>query len=165
MSTLRKAIVTGLGTGYLPVAPGTWGSGAVCVVFMAVALGCGGRLICISVTMAVLAAGSAAACVALGQFTERAFGKKDPGECTVDEWAGQAVALIALPLADQAPVLQWLIAAAVAFVAFRFFDIVKPPPARQMEKLPHGWGILLDDLVAGVYANIVAQVALRLVLK
>jgi phosphatidylglycerophosphatase A len=122
-------------------------------------------MICINGTMAALAAVSAVACVALGRFAERAFGKKDPGACTVDEWAGQAVALIALPLSDQASVLQWLVAAAVAFIAFRFFDIVKPPPARQMEKFPHGWGILLDDLVAGLYANIVAQVVLRLVLK
>ena len=48
--------------------------------------------------------------------------------------------------------------------AFRVFDIFKPPPARAMEKLPLGWGVLVDDLVAGLYANIAAQVFLRVVL-
>ena len=52
--------------------------------------------------------------------------------------------------------------AVVAFAAFRFFDILKPPPVRQLEKLPAGWGILADDLGAGVYANIVSQLVLRL---
>ena len=53
---------------------------------------------------------------------------------------------------------------AAAFLAFRIFDITKPPPARQLERLPAGWGILLDDLAAAVYANLVCQVLLRWVL-
>jgi len=165
MGALKKMIVTGLGTGYLPVAPGTWGSAAVCVIFLAAALGSGGRMVCISGTMAVVALLSAVTAVWLGRFAERTFGKKDPSRCTIDEWAGQAVALIALPLPDGPLLRGCLIAAAVAFVAFRFFDIVKPPPARRMEKLPHGWGVLLDDLVAGVYANVVAQLVLRLAIN
>ena len=165
MDTLKKAILTGLGTGYLPVAPGTWGSAAVCIIYVAAALGSGGRMICINGTMAVVAVLSAVACVWLGRFAERTFGKKDPGACTIDEWAGQAVALIALPLPDGPLLRGCLIAAGVAFIAFRLFDIVKPPPARRMEKLPYGWGVLLDDLVAGVYANVVAQLVLRLAIK
>jgi phosphatidylglycerophosphatase A len=54
-----------------------------------------------------------------------------------------------------------LLTLAVAFAAFRLFDVTKPPPARQLEKLPGGWGILLDDLAAAVYANILCQIALR----
>jgi phosphatidylglycerophosphatase A len=108
--------------------------------------------------MVLVAIVSSIICVALGPFAEKHFGKKDPGQVTIDEWAGQAVALLGLPVASGAGL--WITVAA-AFVAFRVFDIVKPPPARQLEKLPHGWGVLLDDLAAGVYANIVCQVLLR----
>jgi phosphatidylglycerophosphatase A len=52
----------------------------------------------------------------------------------------------------------------IAFVAFRFFDILKPPPCRQLEKLPAGWGILMDDLMAGVYANLASQLVIRFLL-
>jgi phosphatidylglycerophosphatase A len=51
----------------------------------------------------------------------------------------------------------------LAFAAFRLFDVTKPPPARQLEHLPAGWGILMDDLAAAVYANLLCQIILRLV--
>jgi phosphatidylglycerophosphatase A len=51
-----------------------------------------------------------------------------------------------------------------AFVAFRLFDILKPPPIRRLEELPHGWGVLMDDLLAGVYANVAAQLLARIVI-
>ena len=54
-----------------------------------------------------------------------------------------------------------LIVLSVAFTFFRLFDILKPPPVRQLERLPHGWGILMDDLAAGVYANILGQILIR----
>jgi len=157
---LGKLIVTGLGTGYLPVAPGTWGSAAACGVFLAVAFGSGGRGVCVTGVMAALAVAATAGCAALGRFAESAFGRKDPRQCTLDEWAGQAVALCGMPLAGGWRA--WLIAAGVSFAAFRLFDIVKPPPVRQAERLPHGWGIVADDLLAGVYANVAAQVVLRI---
>ena len=160
MNSLRKLLVTGFGTGYLPVAPGTWGSAAVCGIFLLVCWGSGGRRLCADGTMMAILVASSVACVALGRFTERAFGKKDPGQCTIDEWAGQALALAGMP--PGAGLRRWAIIAAVAFAAFRLFDIVKPPPARRLEKLPRGWGVLLDDLAAGVYANIAAQLVLRL---
>jgi len=158
-------MVTGLGTGYLPVAPGTWGSAAACVVFLAAAALTGGGIVLSAVMLAVAVVASVA-CVAMGRQTEQAFGGKDPSQCTIDEWAGQAVALLLLPL--PAGMAVWrgaAVVAAVAFVAFRIFDIVKPPPARALEKLPLGWGVLVDDLIAGLYANVVAQVALRVLLK
>ena len=161
MNRLKKAIVTGLGTGYLPVAPGTWGSAAVVGIFLAVAAASDGRAHCVAGTMAIVAIVAGVACVALGRFTERAFGRKDPSECTLDEWAGQAVALLCLPIA-RGDWRNWLILAGVGFVLFRILDIVKPPPARQLEKLPYGWGVLADDLVAGAYALAAGQF-LRLV--
>ncbi len=162
---LRKAIVSGLGSGYLPIAPGTWGSGAVCLIYLATVWGSGGRAICVNGTMLVTLALSSIGCVWLGRFAESAYGKKDPGQVTLDEWAGQAVALSFLPLAPGMPLLQSLIIAASAFVAFRIFDIIKPPPARQLEKLPFGWGVLLDDIAAGIYAGAACQIIFRLLLN
>jgi len=159
---MRKLIVTGLGTGYLPVAPGTWGSASVAGLFLAVGwgpLGAAGGFWTAGTMLAVAVAASVA-CVALGAFAESAFGRKDPSECTIDEWAGQAVAYFLLPVGSGPRGL--LIATAAGFVAFRLFDIVKPPPARRVEKLRAGWGILVDDLVAGVYANVACQLLLRL---
>lgn len=158
---IKRVIVTGLGTGYLPGAPGTWGSVAVCLVCLATIWGSAGRAVCVTGTMIALAALCTAACVALGRFTEQAFGRKDPSQCTIDEWAGQAVALIALPLG--AATGERLLAVGAGLAAFRFFDILKPPPVRQLERLPRGWGVAADDLMAGLLANVVVQVAMRVV--
>jgi phosphatidylglycerophosphatase A len=80
----------------------------------------------------------------------RVIGLKDPGSIVVDEAAGLFVTLLFL---RPGPVT-----VSLAFVLFRLMDIVKPPPARRAEGLPGGWGIVVDDLIAGLYAN----VALRL---
>lgn len=148
-----------MGTGYLPIAPGTWGSAAVAVLFVLIAWGAGNRLHCVSGSMLVIALASAVVCVTLGPFAEEAFGKKDPPQVTIDEWAGQAVTYLLLPLGTGMTGV--MVAAGAGFVAFRVIDIIKPPPARQLEKLPHGWGVLLDDVAAGIYANLVCQVVLR----
>jgi len=110
--------------------------------------------------MVIVAVLASVACVAWGRFAESAFGRKDPSQCTIDEWAGQAITFIMLPMGSS--MWELLLVVAVAFVAFRVFDIVKPPPARQMEKLPAGWGVLMDDVFAGIYANTTAQIMLRL---
>ena len=165
MDKVKKLIASGLGTGYLPVAPGTWGSAAVAGIFLLVAWASSGRWGCVSGTMLVLAVAAGAACVALGGFAEKAYGRKDPPQCTLDEWAGQAVSYLLLP-----PLLMpagfewrhWLVVAAAGFVVFRIADIIKPPPARKLEKLDAGWGILLDDVAAGIYANLACQILLRL---
>jgi len=165
MDKLNKLIVSGMGTGYLPIAPGTWGSAAVTALFLLAAWASGGRWHCVSGTMLVIVVSAGVACVALGKFAEKAYGRKDPSQCTIDEWAGQAVTYLLMP-----PFLctasfgwaHWLFVAALGFVAFRIADIIKPPPARKLEKLPAGWGVLLDDLASGIYANLTCQVILRL---
>jgi len=165
MSRFGRIVATGLGTGYLPVAPGTWGSGAVAGLFLLVAGLTGWCPYAAAVVMAVVAVLAAVACVAVAGGAETYFGRKDPSQVTADEWAGQAVALIALPVAGGG-LAGWAavaVTAAVGFVAFRFFDIVKPPPVCTAERLRGGWGILADDLLAGVYANAAAQLTLRLV--
>ena len=160
MNRLGKIAASGLGTGYLPVAPGTWGSAAACALYLVIAAACAVPPAATAATMALLAVIASVGCVALGDFAEKAFGKKDPSQCTLDEWAGQAVALCLLPSAPS-----WgahLAVVAAAFLAFRFFDIVKPAPAGMSQKLRAGWGIVCDDLVAGIYANLLCQVILRL---
>jgi phosphatidylglycerophosphatase A len=84
----------------------------------------------------------------------RASGKKDPQFVVIDEVAGQLIALIAAPL-------KWKTFLA-GFILFRGFDINKPPPVRQLEKLPEGTGIVLDDVAAGLYALIVMQLLTHL---
>ena len=159
-SAARKLLITGLGTGYLPVAPGTWGSAAVAAVFVLVGWGCGMRAACTYGVMLALAAAASVGCVVLGRFAEATFGRKDPSQCSLDEWAGQALTYAFLPLG--AGWRDLLIVAAAGFVAFRLFDIIKPPPAGRAQKLPAGWGIVLDDLVAAAYANVACQLLLRL---
>jgi phosphatidylglycerophosphatase A len=89
------------------------------------------------------------------------FGDKDPGRFVLDEAAGICLTILLLPARSGWDVG---INLAAAFLAFRVFDITKPPPCKRLEHLPLGWGILMDDLMAAVYANLVCQVFLRWVL-
>jgi phosphatidylglycerophosphatase A len=83
----------------------------------------------------------------------RASGNKDPQFVVIDETAGQLITLVAAPVAWKS-----LLA---AFILFRAFDIVKPPPIRRLERLPEGTGIVVDDVGAGLYALAVMQLLLR----
>ena len=159
---LRKLIVTGLGTGYLRPAPGTWGSAGACALFLLLLWIFGPTSWILSGSMAVVVIVATVGCIGLGDFTEKTFGKKDPSYCTLDEWAGQAVTLINLPLGLAGDWKMHLLAVGVAFVAFRIFDIIKPPPARQAEMLSKGLGVVADDIIAGVYANIASLLILKL---
>lgn len=162
MNVLRKLVITGLGTGYLRPAPGSWASAATCGVFLLLLWGFGPNAWILSSCMAVIVILATIGCIALGGFAEKTFGGKDPSHCTLDEWAGQAVTLINLPLGLAGCWDKHLLAVGVAFVAFRVLDIIKPPPARQAEKLPGGFGIVADDIIAGAYANIAALSILTL---
>jgi len=77
----------------------------------------------------------------------------------VDEVAGQLIALLPLPLTRVGP---WPVLVISAFLLFRFFDIVKPYPARKLESLRGGWGIMTDDLVAGAYAAVIVGIMVAL---
>jgi phosphatidylglycerophosphatase A len=161
---LAVAIAT-WGVGYLPLAPGTWGSllavggymllrrawfphseiepAAYAASFLLVEL-----LVIATVTLAGIWAASR---------TERVLQLKDPGKVVIDEVAGQLIALTAVPLTAVGPTL-----VIVAFVLFRFFDIVKPYPARKLESLHGGFGVMLDDVVAGVYAAIAVMLVVSI---
>ena len=136
-------LATGFGAGYGPIAPGTWGS----VPGLAFVWGLdrlGGH-------WAVLGGASffAVAGVWAAGRAEALLGEKDPGRVVVDEIAGQMVALVFLPVT--ARVLF------VAFLLFRALDVLKPWPAHRLEDLSGGSGIMADDLMVGLYANLILQ--------
>lgn len=115
-----------------------------------------------SVVMAAVALISSAICVGYAPAAMAATGKNDPGEVVVDELAGQAIIFLAI---GGLPVKQVWFVAAGGFALFRLFDIAKPWPIRKLESLPKGWGILADDLLAGVYAWIALQICIRLLIR
>jgi phosphatidylglycerophosphatase A len=135
-------IATWFGAGLLPVAPGTWGSLA--------ALPCAWIIVYLAGPAALVAAALIVfplGCWA-GGVVARASGRHDPGFIVVDEVAAQWLVLAAVPLD-----WRWYLA---GFVLFRVFDVVKPWPARLVErKLKGGFGIMLDDIVAALYAVLV----------
>jgi phosphatidylglycerophosphatase A len=142
------AIAT-FGVGYLPLIPGTFGSMVGVAIFLLLVQSVALQLIFIAVI------------VVLGTWaafrTERLLGLKDPGKVVVDEVAGQMIALTPLPFLVDGPWLVWVI---VSFNLFRLFDIFKPYPARRFEGLPGGFGIMADDLVAGIYGAIVTAIVI-----
>jgi phosphatidylglycerophosphatase A len=135
-------IATCLGIGRLRPGPGTWASAATVLLWAALAQAVTPSLrtpIAFTLAVLVMLIGVPAA-----TRVARGSGAKDPQFVVIDEVAGQLVALIAVPLAWKS-----LLA---GFILFRVFDILKPPPVRQLEALPEGTGIVLDDIAAGLYA-------------
>jgi phosphatidylglycerophosphatase A len=144
-------IATFFGIGRLHPGPGSWSSAAAVILWAAgaYALPFSARMpVVISLALLATLIGIPAATQ-----VSRASGVKDPQFVVIDEVAGQLIALIAAPLA-------WKTFLA-GFILFRAFDIVKPPPVRQLERLPEGAGIVLDDVAAGIYALLGMQVLLH----
>jgi phosphatidylglycerophosphatase A len=158
MSRIARAALTVGGLGLLRPAPGTWGSLPPVVLGLGmVALGAPtGAILGLLGGLVVL---GSLACLRYGDQGEAIFGKKDPGAVVADETAGQALVLLALPW--PADLGQAAVGAFVAFVLFRIADIVKPWPAGRLQRIPGGAGILIDDLVAGLYAAIAAAIVVR----
>jgi phosphatidylglycerophosphatase A len=160
ISRLELVLITGLGTGYLRPASGTWGSlPPVALALGLVSLGAAPRAIDASLAFCgILFAG---ACLISGERAEAHFCSKDPKSVVADEFAGQSLALMWLPWHEGLS-MRNAILAACAFLLFRAFDVLKPPPARQFERLPGGTGILLDDVAAGAMASIAMLAISRL---
>ena len=146
---IRPALLlaTAGGLGYAPVAPGTVGSLPGVALAWIVGDAASGWALAAALAV-VAAAGTWAAGVAA-----RHAGADDPGLVVVDVVAGQTMTLLFLP-----PTPAVL---ACGFLLFRVFDILKPFPARSLERLPGGAGIMADDLMAGIYGNLVLQAAAR----
>jgi phosphatidylglycerophosphatase A len=142
LSSLSFAVATGLGSGYSPVVPGTAGSLVGLILFLPV-----------HALPAAAMLGALAVLVALGiasaSHVARQVGVEDPGIVVVDEVAGMWISLLFLPFTP--------FTAAAAFVIFRVLDVVKPFPARRLEDLPGGYGIMCDDLMAGAYTNLLVR--------
>jgi phosphatidylglycerophosphatase A len=129
--------------------PGSWAAAAAALLWLAA--GAGLHLAPALLGWLTLAAATCALAIGIpaATYVERESGREDPGHVVIDEVAGQWIALI-----HSRVNLSHLLA---GFLFFRFFDIVKPWPARRLERLAGGWGIMLDDVAAGVYALLVMQ--------
>jgi phosphatidylglycerophosphatase A len=140
---LALAVASAGGVGFAPVASGTAGSFVAAVALWLIP---GSSPMLLAALVVVTAAG-----VWAGARAERMLGHKDPRAVVIDEVAGMMLSVLLVP---RTPAVL-----AVAFVFFRIFDVWKPFPAHQSQALPGGWGIMADDLIAGVYALVVVLLA------
>ena len=147
-AAIARFLATAAYVGYVPVAPGTFGSMAGLLVYAIVRLAANPVAEPVAIVVA-LVAGIWSAGVA-----ERSMGK-DPGPVVIDEVLGM---LVTLAFLDVKP-----IGALVGFFLFRVLDVVKPYPADRLEHLHGGTGIMLDDLMAGVYCNLILRMVIMLV--
>ncbi len=155
---LAAFIATGFGSGLSPVMPGTAGSvvgvALAAIVVRALASHTGSLGLTVGLLTSGLLVGLAG--VAASGPVCRALDAKDPGCIVIDEICGQLLSCAAIPwiptrLSPGIPVAAWI----AAFALFRFFDIVKPGPIRALQELPGGWGVVLDDVGAGIAAALV----------
>ncbi len=165
-----RSLLTTFGLGHLRPAPGTWGSlppvvlaGALLALGVSPAHCAVSGLLYNLVLLGVLVVFSGA-CVRFGDAAEAAFGKKDPSHVVADETAGVCLPLLFLPPAAVATPGVAALTLVFAFLAFRVVDIVKPWPCHQVQDAGGGWGILLDDLLAGLIAMLCVQAVVRVML-
>ena len=148
MTRLAVFVATVAYCGYFPIAPGTVGSAAGLLVYLLV-WWTRSPAVELTLILAVFAAGVWAATEA-----ERFFGGIDPGPVVIDEVLGMLITLAFMPVG---------VATAVAgFVLFRIFDVIKPYPANRFERLHGGFGVMADDAMAAVYANLVLRAVVYL---
>lgn len=145
MRSLARLIGTGFGTGYLPYFPGTWGSLAALFTAWVVPY-----FTSLPIFFYIIG-GFFAIGVWAGGEVEKDYGK-DAKEITIDEFVGQWITLLFVP--------KTVLAFLLAFIFFRFFDVAKIEPINKLQKLPKGWGVMVDDVAAGVYANLSVHLTL-----
>ena len=143
------AIATALGVGYAPVAPGTFGSAAGLIAWWLLPAS---TTVQAAAIVVMFIAGSWA-----GSVAERYFGRSDPGQVVIDEVMGMLITLFLNPVG-------W-VGALAGFFLFRLFDVIKPYPANRLEKLHGGIGVMADDGMAAVYANLVLRAGLYFLVK
>ena len=145
---MNRAAAEWIGTvfyiGKLPLAPGTWSSilAVLCWYFLFQSVN---HFVLPAISIFLFLIGGIASDTIVKDSKEH-----DPSRIVIDEWVGQWVALSMMPINIRTGV--------VAFVAFRIFDIIKPGPVRKMEKIPGGWGIMADDVMAGIMAYFVVLI-------
>jgi phosphatidylglycerophosphatase A len=143
------AIATVFGVGYAPVAPGTFGSAAGLIVWWLLPAS---TVVQAAAIVGMFIVGSWA-----GSVAESYFGRSDPGQVVIDEVMGMLITLFLNPVG-------W-VGALGAFFLFRLFDVIKPYPANRLEKLHGGIGVMADDAMAAVYANLVLRAGLYLLAR
>ena len=143
MKSFYYTIATFFGIGYFPKAPGTAGSLVGLLLFWFIALPSLPLLIMLTCVFLIG--------VWVATEVEKSAGD-DPGIVVIDEVLGQGIALLFLP--------HEILIYVAAFILFRIFDIWKPFPIDQSQRLPKGWGVMTDDLLAGIYANLILQIFL-----
>ncbi|NOQ66179.1 MAG: phosphatidylglycerophosphatase A [Desulfobacterales bacterium] len=149
MHTLIMFIATGCYSGYLPKAPGTWGSLLGLLLFFLL------HTLSLEIYLAVIAGIFVIGTFAAGE-AEKIMDHQDPGLVVIDEIVGMLITMIAVPATPLAMVL--------GFILFRIFDILKPFPINFFDQRFHGGlGIMLDDVMAGIYSLIILQVLFRFV--
>ena len=161
---LKEICITVLGSGHMRPASGTWGSAfsvAIYAGFWWLLWALEAPRWAIEIVTLVGILGSSWLSVVWGEWAIQRFGRKDPSQFVLDEFAGQWVALFWLPPLAAAGFWQYAWVVGGQFFLFRLLDVIKPPPARQFESLPSGWGILCDDLMSGFYAAIIGQLVWR----
>ena len=144
MKILIRLISSFFFIGYSPYAPGTIGSLAGLGLYWVLSRHCSLGLYFLILALLFIIG------ILIGKKAEEAFGKKDCRKFVLDEVCGMLIALAMVPFG-----LFYII---TGFILFRLFDILKPFPAKLAEKLPHGWGVMLDDVVAGIYTNLALQI-------
>jgi phosphatidylglycerophosphatase A len=145
----EKLLGSGFYSGYFPVASGT--AGSVVAILIYLIPGFEKLFVIIPITILFFFYG-----IYVGNKFESLYGK-DPAQCTIDEFVGTWISLLALPK------VIWIIV--VAFFIWRILDIIKPPPARSLEKLKGGTGIMIDDVVSGIYTLIIMHLIVYLLVK
>ena len=141
---LTKAFASALFSGYSPIASGTAGSAVGLAIYFIP--GFESPMIIGIVTLIVCILGIPAA-----EAMEKRYGH-DPAEVTIDEVVGMWISLLFLP--------KYILVALAAFVLFRILDIIKPPISRKFDAMHGGFSIMMDDVIAGIYANVILQLAL-----
>jgi phosphatidylglycerophosphatase A len=136
LNHFEKLIGSGFYTGYIPFASGTWGSLAALIIYYIPGFEKPVIILPAIVLFTILG-------VIIGNKFDVIYGK-DPSECTIDEVVGMWISLLFLP--------KTILISLGAFISWRIFDIIKPSPARQLESLNGGIGIMIDDIVAGIYS-------------
>ena len=147
-------IGTFFGAGLLKPGPGTYGSIAALLLWYGAAHAFAPTPLILAIATAIAALIATLIGIPAATIVARESGREDPGHVVIDEVAGQLITLILCP-PDWAHAI-------LALLLFRLFDIVKPPPVRQFERLPGGTGIMLDDVAAGLFALGVAHLLLLL---
>jgi phosphatidylglycerophosphatase A len=143
-------VATFFGIGLIGPGPGTWASLVAAAIWFIAARSVHPNAIGLAVATAIAAIGATLTGIVAAGIVERESGRVDPGFVVIDEVAGQWFALAATPVDIPHTIL--------AFALFRLFDIVKPWPAWRLERLHGGFGIMMDDVAAGIYALVVGLI-------